>query len=112
MAQVSLKVPYSEKDSAKALGAKWDGERKTWYVPEGELLTRFEQWLPAIAPEAKDARPVRVDSYVGKTITGDNYFELAHGCNPFEECGECAAALEAAGWVAKRRAVLVLMASL
>lgn len=27
-----FKIPYSLKDEAKALGAKWDGEVKKWYV--------------------------------------------------------------------------------
>ncbi|WP_407238167.1 ArdC-like ssDNA-binding domain-containing protein [Escherichia coli] len=30
-----LAVPYAEKNEAKALGAKWDKEAKSWYAPEG-----------------------------------------------------------------------------
>jgi len=30
-----LKVPFDDKDKAKELGARWDGERKSWVVPEG-----------------------------------------------------------------------------
>lgn len=30
-----LAVPFSEKDEAKAIGAKWDKAAKTWYAPEG-----------------------------------------------------------------------------
>jgi hypothetical protein len=41
-----LNVPYAEKDEARRLGARWDAERKTWYVPSGLLLTVFERWLP------------------------------------------------------------------
>lgn len=33
--RVNLRVPLEQKESAKALGAKWDSEQKTWYVPEG-----------------------------------------------------------------------------
>lgn len=47
MASTDLKVPYSEKDQAKALGAKWDAQRKTWFVPDGIDLARFKRWLPA-----------------------------------------------------------------
>lgn len=30
-----LAVPYAEKNEAKAQGAKWDKEAKSWYAPEG-----------------------------------------------------------------------------
>jgi Na+-translocating ferredoxin:NAD+ oxidoreductase RnfG subunit len=42
--RVVLSVPIEEKDEAKALGAKWDNEKKTWYVPEGIALGAFSRW--------------------------------------------------------------------
>ena len=45
-AMTKLNVPYAEKDEARRLGARWDGERKTWYAPAGSMLTTFERWLP------------------------------------------------------------------
>nr|WP_268993623.1 DUF5710 domain-containing protein [Stutzerimonas stutzeri] len=30
-----MKVPFAEKDEAKALGARWGPQAKVWYVPEG-----------------------------------------------------------------------------
>lgn len=42
-----LDVPYRAKDAAKALGARFDGEVKRWYVDEGVELSAFEAWLPA-----------------------------------------------------------------
>ena len=36
-----LKVPYAEKDQAKALGARWNNERKSWYVPDGQDAAPF-----------------------------------------------------------------------
>jgi exodeoxyribonuclease VII large subunit len=44
-----LEVPFREKDAAKALGARWDGGAKKWFVPEGTALTPFRAWLPAAA---------------------------------------------------------------
>lgn len=41
-----LAVPYSQKNAAKKLGAKWDGRKKSWYAPEGSDLNSFGQWLP------------------------------------------------------------------
>ncbi len=45
-----IKVPKSEKDEAKALGARWDSARKSWFIPAGVPKERFAKW-PAAAPE-------------------------------------------------------------
>ncbi len=42
---INLKVPFNEKDQAKALGARWNAELKLWYVPEGLDSAPFEKWL-------------------------------------------------------------------
>ncbi|WP_370446388.1 3'-5' exonuclease [Glaciimonas sp. PCH181] len=44
--RVDLAVSYSDRDSAKSLGAQWDGTRKVWYVMAGQDLQPFAQWLP------------------------------------------------------------------
>lgn len=31
--RLELNVPYARKDEAKALGARWDAARKTWWIP-------------------------------------------------------------------------------
>lgn len=41
-----INCPYAEKNEAKALGAKWDNTNKSWYVPAGLDLNKFEKWLP------------------------------------------------------------------
>ena len=46
-----LSVPYEEKDLAKELGAKFDRETKSWYVPEGKDLEPFERWKPTLQHE-------------------------------------------------------------
>lgn len=43
--RICLNVPYNEKDEAKALGAKWDKEKKQWYIPQVDC-TPFAKWLP------------------------------------------------------------------
>lgn len=40
-----LKVPFSDKDEVKALGAKWDIGQKRWCVPPGASVRVFERWL-------------------------------------------------------------------
>lgn len=44
-----LTVPYRDKDQVKALGARWDGDNKVWYIPEGMDLAPFSAWLPKAA---------------------------------------------------------------
>ena len=44
---IPLKVPFNEKDQAKALGARWNAESKHWYVPQGVDAAPFEKWLVA-----------------------------------------------------------------
>lgn len=113
---IRLQVPYAQKDAAKSMGARWDQAGKTWYVPPGALASSFERWMPAVdmprkidpKKPVKKSRP-RVDSYVGKTITGAHYFDAGHDCNPFEECAACRPALESSGWLAAHHAALELI---
>jgi len=40
-----IDCPFSEKDVAKKMGAKWDKDKKKWYVPRGTNVTPFfELW--------------------------------------------------------------------
>ena len=38
-----LDCPFSEKDRAKSLGARWDALKSKWYVPEGIPLEPFSK---------------------------------------------------------------------
>lgn len=40
-----LNVPYSEKDIAKKLGARWNPDCKKWYVPQKKDYPRFAKWI-------------------------------------------------------------------
>jgi hypothetical protein len=40
-----LDVPYKDKDEAKKLGARWDAERKAWFVPDSINTVAFLRWL-------------------------------------------------------------------
>ena len=39
-----LSVSFSEKDLAKAYGARWDALNKTWYYMGDELPEELERW--------------------------------------------------------------------
>ena len=45
MSRQYLDVPYLFKDAAKALGARFDGTAKRWYVEAGVALVAFSAWL-------------------------------------------------------------------
>jgi len=55
--QTYLTTTYKDKDAAKALGARWDGEKRQWYVPEDRDLTPFAAWLPAGTATAQEVSP-------------------------------------------------------
>lgn len=40
-----LDVLFSEKDAAKALGARWSAEQRAWYVREGADPAPFARWF-------------------------------------------------------------------
>ncbi|WP_342027677.1 DUF5710 domain-containing protein [Magnetospirillum fulvum] len=42
-----IAVPYAEKDQAKALGAKWDRDAKSWFIPTGLDPALFAKWTQA-----------------------------------------------------------------
>lgn len=40
-----INVPFSEKDEAKSLGAKWNPTLKKWYVEKRENYHKFSKWI-------------------------------------------------------------------
>ncbi|MDU4375124.1 MAG: zincin-like metallopeptidase domain-containing protein [Bilophila wadsworthia] len=40
-----LDVPYREKNAVKELGAKWDRQDRSWYIPAGMDQAPFKKWL-------------------------------------------------------------------
>ena len=47
MPETFLLAAYKDRERVKALGARWDPERRQWYVPEGRDIAPFAAWLPA-----------------------------------------------------------------
>lgn len=47
MSKTYLIAPFRDKDQVKALGGRWDPDRRQWYVPEGKDLQLFAAWLPS-----------------------------------------------------------------
>ena len=113
---IILKVPYAEKDEAKALGARWNKERKLWYVAEGQDASLFKRWhteqpgpgaVPAAAPQS-----AKVDTLAAKVSTGARYIELEHACNPLAECAQCQPLLAQSGWAGAQQAIGVALTTM
>ena len=109
--RVNLNVPFSEKDEAKRLGARWDPAARTWYVKNIENLTPFLQWIPGYFKKPyhislndwlneaetinepikkqikkKSKKPLIESS---KPIRGANYVETICDCLPWIGCEKC-----------------------
>ena len=93
--RTDLSVPFHEKDEAKALGAKWDNQNRTWFIVDIEDITPFMRWIRAKgdAPNVvqREARP-RVD-FMAMGVTGPAVLETC-GCDvlPWEDCEHTEAA--------------------
>lgn len=48
-----VQIPYADKNEAKALGARWDKEKKSWYIPPGVNQAPFEKWLNSPVNQAQ-----------------------------------------------------------
>ena len=70
---VFLNVPFVEKDEAKALGARWDGTVKKWYVQNREDYPKFQKW---ILPDDYEQCAVLCD-----------YFYIVEGSHTCFKCG-------------------------
>lgn len=46
-----FKVPFDDKDDAKALGARFDGTRRLWYAPDAAVKEALAfRWTPVDGP--------------------------------------------------------------
>jgi hypothetical protein len=83
--RINLHCPYAEKDEAKVLGAKWDAERKTWYVVNPHDLTIFARWL---TDEQKKEFSRKLNKKWPVTKMDERYRKFVCGCDvlPWEAC--------------------------
>ena len=100
-----LTVPFAEKDQAKSLGARWNAERKKWYVPAGTDLAEFKKWLGGATSKTAalqtstslqpvSSKPAPQMEHIGLTITGNDFVKLDHDCVPWLPCADCDAMLQ------------------
>ena len=60
---IFLECPFSEKEEAKQLGAKFDWTHKKWFIPEGLAAEPFAKWLP------KTVTPPLIENHDDNSIT-------------------------------------------
>lgn len=51
MSRFYLNVPFNEKELAKTKGARWDLEKKKWFVPHGANSIAFIKWISELTLE-------------------------------------------------------------
>jgi len=54
-----INVPFKEKDEAKGLGARWDRQQQSWYVPSGVDTAPFAKWAQGAATAATEPQAAR-----------------------------------------------------
>lgn len=84
--RVNLNVPFSEKDSARRLGARWDAARRTWFVQDLADLSPFLKWMPSHL--RKSHKPVQVRSHPGEQYSP---LPCERHCKtpPWDDCANC-----------------------
>lgn len=53
-----INVPFQEKNDARALGARWDREQKSWYIPECVNTALFERWMITKSEEKSEEQAI------------------------------------------------------
>ena len=96
--RIDLQVPYPEKDTAKALGARWDAAKRIWYVKDVSDMTPFSRWISDVkaATDGTSSGATRQSTDGGKApieqtggvVTGPAVVVPHCGCNvqPWEDC--------------------------
>jgi len=90
--RIVLDVPFVHKDTAKALGARWDKESKHWYVLDETLRSRIDEAVRAERTLAVEAE--RAESAVRATQAASLRIAMAHAALS-EQAADRAAVREA-----------------
>ena len=96
--RIDLKVPYPEKDTAKALGARWDATKKFWYITDVADRTPFLRWIPdrAAASEPAASQTAKAPAASSAGVITRSLVELpCCDCRvlPWEDCEHTATAI-------------------
>jgi hypothetical protein len=93
--RINLVTPFAEKDAVKALGARWDSEKKVWYITDVADLTPFMRWIPDLeAASEKSVGKAPVSTAVATIRRSEGVITTSvvkvAGCDckvlPWEDC--------------------------
>lgn len=82
-----IDVPFKDKNEAKALGAKWDRQEQSWYIPSGVPASAFARWSEPGATISDGTSDVRPGLQTSKPAGGRQYLVV-----PYAERGAAKAA--------------------
>jgi putative DNA primase/helicase len=79
-----LDVPYADKADAKALGAKWDRQKQSWYVPTGVDPLPLDHWrsavqAPSLLQKQRDVEGPQLDVAVPTAPPHRQYLAVPYG---------------------------------
>ena len=77
-----VQIPFKEKEQARELGAKWDRQEKSWYIPADLDKEAFAHWLnPAPKVEAAESEQERSEApqIASKPQTSREYLAVPYG---------------------------------
>ena len=86
--RINLVTPFAEKDAVKALGARWDGAKKIWYITDAADLTPFMRWIPNLEAAQDTFSPVSKPAPT-KSATSPSQFKglITKATLPVVHCG-------------------------
>ena len=73
-----IAVPYMERFEAKGLGARWDKDAKSWYVPEGLAPEPFAKWQQEAAQTLQTAQSQTEQKQTAQTATAEHTAQARH----------------------------------
>ena len=74
-----INVPFSEKEQAKALGAKWDRQEQSWYVPANVDPNPFAKWSREAVKAAVAAPEAQALAVTKKAVQERHYLAVPYG---------------------------------
>lgn len=88
--RVMIDVPYKQKDEAKALGAKWDRQEQSWFVPPGIDPAPFAKWVSQAREAAAEPHPAPAGEQ--SIVTGAPEAPRQYLAVPFDDRAQAKAA--------------------
>jgi hypothetical protein len=66
--RINLVTPFAEKDTVKALGARWDAAKKVWYITDVADLTPFLRWIPDLVGATESTAAASAQKSASTTV--------------------------------------------